>query len=95
MLSVGTFFQQEALEQVHKVTIKSKDGALLYEDKDSRFFAGLNVYFGWDDEDRVWLYNSDDAGIWRWELDNGSWQKSRRDDPAGVPEWILPDYARE
>jgi hypothetical protein len=48
---------------VHRVTIKSPDGTLLDLDEDSRFLAGLNVDFSWDQEDRAWLYNSDDGGV--------------------------------
>ena len=94
ILSVDCTFRLKVLEPVHRVTITEPDGNLLYRDDDSRFFAGLNVYFGWDPEDRVWLYNSDDGGLWCWSLDGDDWTKSRASDPDQVPTWILPDYAR-
>ena len=94
VLSVSRKYQSKTKELVWMVTIKSKDGSLLYQDKDSTMWSGLNVYFGWDEQDRVWLYNSDDGGIWRWELANGSWTKMRSDREDGMPDWILPDYEK-
>lgn len=74
------------------VTINSEDGSLLYQDKDSTMWSGLNAYFGWDEQDRIWLYNSDDGSIWRWELVKGSWNKLQSSREDGMPDWILPDY---
>ncbi len=55
---------------------------------------GANAYFGWDKQDRVWLYYSDDSSIWRWELVNGKWKKLQSSKGDGMPDWILPDYEK-
>ena len=53
------------------VTIHNPDGHLLYEDTSSEFVGYLNVYWSWDGDDRVWLYNSDDGRVWYWERSGG------------------------
>jgi len=50
---------------VWKVTITDLSGKVLYKDEDSKLVGNLNVYWGWDDQDRAWVYNSDDGRIWR------------------------------
>jgi hypothetical protein len=79
-------------ESVWMVTITSKDGSILYQDNTSTMWWGANAYFGWDQQDRVWLYYSDDGSILRWELVNGSWNKVQSSKEDGMPDWILPDY---
>jgi len=37
----------------------------------------LQVYWVWDKEDRVWLYNSDTSKVFYWELTEGEWVKIR------------------
>ena len=51
-----------------RVTISGASGQVLFKD-DSRFVGNLNVYWCWDDHDRVWLENSDDGRTYYWELD--------------------------
>jgi hypothetical protein len=75
---------------VWKVTITDPDGRVVYKDDASERVGSLRVYWGWDDQDRVWVYSSDDGSIWRWEVTGGEWRKieSRRGD--GIPEYVLP-----
>lgn len=61
---------------VWKVTISDANGHPLYKDDASEFVGNLNVYWMWDDADRVWIYNSDDGGVWFWELDGTQWIKT-------------------
>ena len=46
--------------------IADSSGKLPYKDNEG-FPARFNVYWCWDSEDRVWLYNSDDGKVWFWE----------------------------
>ena len=92
VLSVPQKYQSKT--KVWMVTIKSKDGSLLYQDDDSAMWWGANAYFGWDEQDRVWLYYSDDSSIWRWELVDGKWKKLPSSREDGMPDWILPDYEK-
>ncbi len=62
---------------VWKVTISDRDGNLLYMENDSEFVGILNIYWIWDDEDRVWLFNSDTSCIFFWEFVNGEWVKTK------------------
>ncbi|HBC87268.1 MAG TPA: hypothetical protein DCZ94_09960 [Lentisphaeria bacterium] len=57
------------------VTIHDAKGVLMYRDSTSKFVPMLNVYWKWDSEDRVWLYNSDDSRIWFWVMDGAEWVK--------------------
>ena len=61
---------------VWKVTIKDSIGKQLYKDTSSTFVGTLSVYWLWDDNDRVWLYNSDDGLVWFWELNGENWVKT-------------------
>ncbi|MEM8670972.1 MAG: hypothetical protein AAGG48_25815 [Planctomycetota bacterium] len=94
VLSVPQKYQSKTKESVWMVTIKSADGSVLYRDEDSTMWSGSNAYFGWDEQDRVWLYYSDDQRIWRWELVNDRWTKQESSSEDGIPNWILPDYAK-
>lgn len=80
---------------VWKVTITDPAGKVLYKDEDSRMVGSLNVYWGWDDQDRVWLYNSDDGRIWRWESAADGWRKIESRKSDGIPDFVLPDYAKK
>ncbi len=62
--------------EVWAVTIEDPEGNILYSDGSSEFVAGLNVYWCWDEEDRVWLYNSDDGRVWFWEAAGTEWRKT-------------------
>lgn len=61
---------------VWKVTIATPDGKILYKDYASEFVGHLNVYWVWDADDRVWLYNSDDGQVYFWEFDGTKWVKT-------------------
>ena len=59
------------------VTISGPNGAVLYRDPEDEFHGIHNVYWVWDDQDRVWLYNSDDGGIYFYECLDDVWQRQR------------------
>jgi hypothetical protein len=88
---------------VWKVTIRDSEGSVLYKDEGSDFVGSLNVYWVWDDADRVWLYNSDNSHVYFWELQDGVWSKqdwgaSRERQIDGViapPESVYPEYAKK
>lgn len=52
------------------VTISTVGGECLYEDDDSRCAARFNSYWTWDDENRVWLTNSDNGCVYFWEIED-------------------------
>lgn len=58
------------------VTISDLNGKQLYKDDSSEFVGCLNVYWCWDENDRIWLYNSDDGKVWFWELVDSNWIKT-------------------
>lgn len=75
-----------------RVTISDTNGQVLFKD-DSRFVGNLNVYWRWDEQDRVWLRNSDTGNIYYWEMDSTNvwhrhlWEKNQNDSlspPAGL-----------
>lgn len=74
-----------------KVTITDPSGNVLYKDDESRMLGNLNVYWGWDSQDRVWVYNSDDGRIWRWELAQTGWRKIESHRSDGIPAFVLPE----
>ncbi len=59
-----------------RVTICDAQGKLLYQDAASDFIANLNVYWMWDENDRVWFYSSDTGDVFFWELAGGAWAKT-------------------
>ena len=59
------------------VTISDRDGKVVHKDTTSTFVGHLNVYWTWDQDDRVWLYNSDDGTVWFWEQADGAWTKNK------------------
>lgn len=88
---------------VWKVTICDTQGNRVYKDEDSHFVGHLNVYWIWDETDRLWLYNSDTGDVLLWEADrSGEWTKTKwghghtrtinRD--LVPPEALYPDYAK-
>lgn len=93
-IEVQTINSQYKGTRVWKVTITDSSDVVLYKDEGSTMIGTLDVYWGWDAHDRVWLYNSDDGAIWRWERTPDGWKKisSQRED--GIPDWILPEYAK-
>jgi len=62
--------------RVWRVTISDAQGKVLYKDDASKFGGGYNAYWAWDEEDRVWFFNSDDGEVYFWELDGGRWVKT-------------------
>ena len=68
----------ETAQDTHRywrVTIADTSGHVLFKD-DSRFVGNLNVYWCWDNNDRVWLRNSDTGLIYYWELnEQRAWQR--------------------
>lgn len=81
--------------KVWKVTISDAAGTVVYKDQGSTFVGHLNTYWGWDEHDRVWVYNSDDGRIWRWEFQTNAWIKIESTKADGIPEFILPDYEKK
>jgi len=84
------------------VSISDRDGKLLYRDNDSNFVGHFNVYWVWDNRDRLWLYNSDDGHIYYWIRTSSAWQKAPwsdgtnpRRDEFSAPANLYPDYARQ
>ncbi|MBN2006526.1 MAG: hypothetical protein JXA21_24455 [Anaerolineae bacterium] len=83
-----------------QVTISDPDGNELYRDVDSEFVGNLNVYWIWDDANRVWLYSSDTGAVYYWEMQNGNWVKTKwgcdelcRADTPTPPDELYPEYA--
>jgi hypothetical protein len=82
-----------------RVTIRDRKGKLLYRD-DSEFIGQLSVYWTWDDQDRVWLYNSDDSAVYFWEKTPHGWRRihwghgRKREIPRELtpPAALYPDY---
>jgi len=56
-------------------SIYDEQGKKLYSDDNSDFHGQFNVYWTWDDDDRLWLYNSDDSLVYYWIRARGEWQK--------------------
>jgi hypothetical protein len=90
-------------EGVWKVTIRNVNNDIEYKDEESTFADRFNAYWVWDNDDRVWLYNSDDQNVYFWEKENGTWAKyrwghehtkqiSREISP---PKALYPDYAKK
>lgn len=79
---------------VWKVTITNSDGVQEYKDENSTMVGNLNIYWGWDTDNQVWVYNSDNGRITRWSKETGTWVKHEDQDESKIPREILPDYAR-
>jgi hypothetical protein len=58
------------------VTLTGRSGETLYRDEASDFACTLNVYWTWDADGRVWLYNSDDGRVWFFERRGAVWTKN-------------------
>lgn len=68
----------EKAEDGHKywfVTITDNGGVEVYKDVDTEFVGNLNVYWIWDEEDRVWLYSSDTGRTYVWIQSDSEWTK--------------------
>ncbi len=82
--------ERGGFESFWKVTISDSEGKLLYTDEEG-FPARFNVYWVWDEDDRVWLYNSDDGNIFYWEFQD-KWVKNEYDEhnsPLKIPPLLL------
>jgi len=62
--------------KVWKVMISEAE-QVVYKDDGSEFVGNLMVYWLWDTEDRVWLYNSDTAEVYFWEFVDSEWTKTK------------------
>lgn len=93
--------------EVWKVTIKDTEGNVLYRHEESDFLSHLSVYWTWDADDRVWLYNTDDGNVHFWESNGEVWShsawgygRSTRsmhktiDRDIAPPDSLYPDYFR-
>jgi hypothetical protein len=82
------------------VTISEPNGAVVYRDPNEQFHGIHNVYWTWGDDDRVWLYDSDDGTVYFYERAEGNWTRavwgqgrtghSERD--IAPPEALYPAY---
>ena len=80
------------------VAIHAASGEREYRDEQSELLARFNVYRGWDDESRLWLYNSDDGQVYYWERGAQGWKKQVWDRARSTlkpPAHALPDYAKK
>jgi hypothetical protein len=85
------------------VTISDSHGAVIYRDHEESFPGQFNVHWMWDDQDRVWLYDSDDGSVYFYELTEGKWKKEswgygntrqiERD--ISPPDSLCPHYAKD
>ncbi len=55
--------------------IEAAGGEVVFEDS-LGFPARFNVYWGWDDQQRLWLYNTDDGLVWIYAAGPEGWARS-------------------
>lgn len=79
---------------VWKVTVTDRSGRPLYKDEQSTMPGTLAIYWGWDEQGRVWVYNSDDGTKWVWERSPSGWKKRQPGRHETIPRYVLPAYAR-
>ncbi|NLF29677.1 MAG: hypothetical protein GX591_02175 [Planctomycetes bacterium] len=86
---------------VWAIGILDDDGNLVFEDQ-TDFVALLNIHLGWDDGDRLWLYNSDDGRLYYYARGHQGWKRTAYDkamaegpDPLAPPVGFLPEHARK
>ena len=73
---------EKSADNLHywRVTISDRNDKVLFKD-DSAFPGRFNVYWTWDNEDRVWLQNSDNGYTYYWKLDHeNQWHRYQCDD---------------
>lgn len=56
------------------VTIEDSAGRTVFRDSGSAMCGNLNVYWLWDPQDRLWLWNSDDGRTWIYYRFGGEWR---------------------
>lgn len=61
------------------VSIHKASGGEVFRD-DRGFPAFFNVYWEWDAQGRLWLYNSDDGAMFIYEVRSGSWARREASD---------------
>jgi len=75
-------------ERVWHVLFTDRETGAQYEGT-TDFLAWLNVYWQWDNQDRLWAYNSDDGRIWYWMHDGSRWvQTAYGSDDDRERSWI-------
>lgn len=86
-----------------RITIADASGAVVYVDTESEYVGNLNVYWIWDADGRVWLYNSDDGTIQFYSDESGAWAHTvygavgnpRVEGLPEPPDGLLPGYIHE
>jgi hypothetical protein len=73
--------------------IADADGALHYADPEG-FPGRFNVYWAWDAEDRLWLYETDEGGLWVFAEEAGQWTRRPPREGEAPPESIVARRAR-
>lgn len=63
--------------------VLSADGRVLYQDPVG-FPARFNVYWAWDDAQRLWLYNTDDGGVWVYAHGTEGWGRQAWERSGGL-----------
>lgn len=58
-----------------QVTISDPNRNVVYRDKEKTFPGWFGTYWIWDQQDRVWVYGSDDGAIYYYENIDGNWIK--------------------
>lgn len=70
-----TIWEGEQGYDIWVVNIRSKDRENELTLPMQDYPAGLMAYMAWEeDEDRLWLYSSDDGRYFYWELSGKEWQ---------------------
>ncbi|MFH1467002.1 MAG: hypothetical protein ABIO70_21645 [Pseudomonadota bacterium] len=67
--------------------IADAEGLTRYADP-AGFPARFNVYWAWDAEDRLWLYETDEGGLWVYAEEGGEWTKRAPREGEAPPESI-------
>ncbi len=60
-----------------RVTISDPNGNLLYRDAEDKFAGIRRIYWVWDANDIVWLFDSDDSGVYFYRRTEGQWSRDR------------------
>jgi ABC-type transport system involved in multi-copper enzyme maturation permease subunit len=87
-------------DNLWKVHLYNQENELIYKDDDSSFFGQFNCYWYWDENDNLWLYNSDDGSVYFWRHQNGKWVKKewgysvqrQIDEEISPPKELYPHY---
>ena len=80
------------------VMIYDSTGALVYHEHEPEFSCGNTLYWAWDDDNRVWLYCSDNMTTMYFQRERRSWYRynteHQRQDPNAPepPMHLFPRY---